>query len=98
MYTMQETLGVAYLVNAPKGFSTVYSAAKIFIDQSTQQKIRIFGHLDQNPGEKKMLLDELGPENLPHWLGGSAAHELEDCPPWQFSSRLQSHLERARNK
>lgn len=65
-----ERLGKFYLINAPWGFSTVFSVIKGWLDQVTVEKIHILGG-----GYQKELLAQVPAENLPKVFGGSC-----DCP------------------
>jgi hypothetical protein len=94
----QETMGTAYLVNAPVLFSAVWSVAKVFVDRSTEEKVGIVGQLDKNTKQKQIALDEIGAEIVPQWLGGGATHTFHDCPPWHLEGPLKAHLERGRRR
>ncbi|KAH6682893.1 CRAL-TRIO domain-containing protein [Halenospora varia] len=65
-----ERLGKLYLINAPWGFSTVFSVVKGWLDPVTVEKIHVLGS-----GYQKELLDQVPAENLPKIFGGSC-----DCP------------------
>ena len=77
-----ERLGKLYLVNAPWGFSTVFSVVKGFLDPVTVQKIHVLGS-----GYHKELLDHVPAENLPKLLGGTCecpgGCALADLGPWR---------------
>ncbi|KAA8646094.1 hypothetical protein EYZ11_003743 [Aspergillus tanneri] len=77
-----ERLGKLYLINAPWGFSSVFSVVKGFLDPVTVDKIHVLG-----TGYKKELLDQVPAENLPVEFGGtcecSGGCELSDMGPWQ---------------
>lgn len=77
-----ERLGKLYLINAPWGFSGVWSVVKSFLDPVTVQKIHILGGSYQ--GE---LLAQVPAENLPKQFGGTCecdgGCELSDDGPWQ---------------
>ncbi len=77
-----ERLGRLYLINAPWGFSTVFSVVKGFLDPVTVEKIHVLGG-----GYQTELLKQIPKENLPKLFGGEC-----DCPggcawsdlgPWQ---------------
>lgn len=77
-----ERLGKLYIINAPWGFSTVFSVIKRFLDPVTVSKINVLGS-----GYQHELLAQVPKENLPKTFGGSC-----DCPggcmfsdagPWQ---------------
>jgi hypothetical protein len=77
-----ERLGKLYVINAPWGFSTVFSVVKRFLDPVTVNKIHILGS-----GYEKELLAQVPAENLPKQFGGSCECEggcqLSDAGPWQ---------------
>lgn len=60
-----ERLGKLYLINAPWGFSGVFSVIKRFLDPVTVAKIHILGG-----GYQKELLEQIPKENLPSEFGG----------------------------
>jgi hypothetical protein len=76
-----ERLGKLYLVNAPWGFSTVFSVVKGWLDPITVEKIHVLGS-----GYQKELLAQVPAENLPKILGGTCnckgGCELSDEGPW----------------
>lgn len=76
-----ERLGRLYVVNAPWGFSGVWSMVKGWLDPVTVQKIHILGS-----GYQKELLEQVPAENLPKSLGGTCecpgGCELSDAGPW----------------
>jgi hypothetical protein len=65
-----ERLGKLYVINAPWGFSAIFSVVKGFLDPVTVSKIHILGGNYQ-----KELLAQIPKENLPQVLGGEC-----DCP------------------
>lgn len=65
-----ERLGRLYLINAPWGFSTVFSVVKGWLDPITVEKIHVLG-----AGYQKDLLSQVPAENLPIIFGGTC-----DCP------------------
>jgi hypothetical protein len=77
-----ERLGKLYIINAPWGFSSVFSVVKRFLDPVTVAKIHILGtnYLTE-------LLGQVPVENLPSSLGGECNCEgecaLSDMGPWQ---------------
>ncbi|KAI9872474.1 MAG: cytosolic factor, phosphatidylinositol/phosphatidylcholine transfer protein [Pleopsidium flavum] len=77
-----ERLGKLYLINAPWGFSSVFSVVKGFLDPVTVQKIHVLGS-----GYQHELLSQVPAENLPKQFGGSCACpggcQLSDMGPWQ---------------
>jgi CRAL/TRIO domain len=77
-----ERLGKLYLINAPWGFSTVFSVVKSFLDPVTVQKIHVLGS-----GYQAELLSQVPMENLPKQFGGTCecdgGCELGDQGPWQ---------------
>lgn len=76
-----ERLGRLYLINAPWGFSTVFSVVKGWLDPITVEKIHVLGGNYQ-----KELLAQVPAENLPTILGGTCNCEggcaLSDQGPW----------------
>ena len=77
-----ERLGRLYLINAPWGFSSVFSVVKGFLDPVTVQKIHVLGS-----GYQSELLTQVPKENLPKLFGGTCECEgscaLSDAGPWQ---------------
>jgi hypothetical protein len=77
-----ERLGKLYIINAPWGFSSVFSVVKGFLDPVTVNKIHVLGS-----GYQKELLAQVPAENLPAEFGGSCkcegGCELSDEGPWQ---------------
>lgn len=76
-----ETMGKFYIINAPWGFSTVWSVVKGWLDPVTAAKIEILGS-----GYKPKLLENIAEENLPPELQGtckcSPSCTLSDAGPW----------------
>ena len=76
-----ERLGKLYLINAPWGFSSVFSVIKGFLDPVTVQKIHVLG-----TGYQTELLGQIPKENLPKHFGGTCECEgscaLSDQGPW----------------
>lgn len=77
-----ERLGKMYLINAPWGFSSVFSVVKGFLDPVTVAKIHILGS-----GYQKELFEQVPKENLPKIFGGTCdcpgGCQLSDAGPWQ---------------
>ncbi|KAK4692842.1 hypothetical protein P7C71_g4436, partial [Lecanoromycetidae sp. Uapishka_2] len=77
-----ERLGKLYLINAPWGFSSVFSVIKGFLDPVTVQKIHVLGS-----GYQSELLGQVNKENLPKIFGGTCDCKggcaLSDEGPWQ---------------
>ena len=65
-----ERLGKLYIINAPWGFSTIFSFIKKWLDPVTVNKIHVLGG-----GYKSELLAQVDPENLPKQFGGAC-----ECP------------------
>jgi len=65
-----ERLGKLYIINAPWGFSGVFSVIKRFLDPVTVAKIHVLGS-----GYQKELLSQVPKENLPMDFGGTC-----ECP------------------
>lgn len=85
-----ERLGKMYLINAPWGFSTVFSVVKRFLDPVTVAKIHVLGS-----GYQKELLSQVPKENLPTEFGGECKCEggcqLSDQGPCEsYQHRLSS--------
>ena len=76
-----ERLGRLYLINAPWGFSGVWSIVKGWLDPVTVQKIHILGS-----GYQKELLEQVPAENLPKMFGGTCDCDggcaFSDAGPW----------------
>lgn len=77
-----ERLGKLYIINAPWGFSSVFSIIKGFLDPVTVQKIHVLGS-----GYQSELLKQIPKENLPEIVGGSChcpgGCALSDLGPWK---------------
>lgn len=77
-----ERLGKLYLINAPWGFSSVFSVVKGFLDPVTVSKIHVLG-----TGYQKELLSQIPKENIPKIFGGTCDCEggcgFSDAGPWQ---------------
>lgn len=82
-----ERLGKLYIINAPWGFSTVWSVVKGWLDPVTVKKINILGGSYQ-----KELLKQIPAENLPEAYGGSCACEggchKSNAGPWKVEEEL----------
>lgn len=76
-----ERLGKMYIINAPWGFSGVFSMVKKFLDPVTSAKIHVLGS-----GYQAELLAQVPAENLPTAFGGKCSCEkgcqLSDAGPW----------------
>lgn len=77
-----ERLGKLYLINAPWGFSSVFSVVKSFLDPVTVNKIHVLG-----AGYHQQLLEQVPIENLPAEFGGlcecEGGCEFSDMGPWK---------------
>ncbi|KAI5298169.1 cytosolic factor, phosphatidylinositol/phosphatidylcholine transfer protein, partial [Ascosphaera atra] len=77
-----ERLGKLYVINAPMGFSSVWSMIKGWLDPVTVEKIHILGS-----GYKTQLLQQVPAENLPVEFGGTCkcpgGCQLSDVGPWK---------------
>jgi hypothetical protein len=77
-----ERLGKLYMINAPWGFSTVWSVVKGWLDPVTVKKINILGS-----GYQKELLAQVPAENLPEEFGGTCkcpdGCQRSDAGPWK---------------
>lgn len=61
-----EMLKKAYVINAPKIYPIIYNMVKPFLSEETAKKIHVFG----KDNWKKVLLQDIPPEELPlHWGG-----------------------------
>ncbi|KAG6055026.1 hypothetical protein E4U17_003289 [Claviceps sp. LM77 group G4] len=76
-----ERLGKLFLINAPWGFSTVWSVVKGWLDPVTVKKIHILGS-----GYKSELLKHVDADSLPVEFGGTCkcqgGCENSDAGPW----------------
>ena len=76
-----ETMGRFFIVNAPWGFSTVWSLIKPWLDPATVAKIDILGS-----GYKDKLLAQIPADSLPKEFGGTCqcagGCSLSDAGPW----------------
>lgn len=79
-----ERLGKLYLINAPWGFSGVFSVIKRFLDPVTVAKIHVLGS-----GYQKELLAQIPKESLPKDFGGDCqckgGCQFSDEGPCTFS-------------
>ena len=77
-----ERLGKLYIINAPWGFSSVFSYVKGFLDPVTVSKIHVLGS-----GYQSELLAQVPKENLPEQYGGSCncggGCMFSDAGPWK---------------
>ena len=77
-----ERLGHLYIINAPWGFSGVWSMIKGWLDPVTVQKIHILGS-----GYQAELLKQVPAEHLPKAFGGLCSCEggcdFSDAGPWK---------------
>lgn len=77
-----ERMGKFYIINAPWGFSAVFSVIKRFLDPATAEKIHVL-----NSSYKKDLLKQIPEYNLPQELGGKAESDgpiyLSNDGPWK---------------
>lgn len=84
-----ERMGKFYMVNAPWGFSSVFSVVKSFLDPVTVAKIHILGS-----GYQTELHKQVPKENLPKVLGGTCECEggcaFSDKGPWCEPQYLES--------
>ena len=60
-----ESMGAAYIINAPMLFSMLWAIVKGFLNERTRSKVRIFGS-----SYRDFLREKIDPENLPKFLGG----------------------------
>ncbi|EMC99951.1 hypothetical protein BAUCODRAFT_30373 [Baudoinia panamericana UAMH 10762] len=77
-----ERLGKLYIINAPWGFSGIFSVVKRFLDPVTVAKIHVLGS-----NYKSELLSQVPEENLPAEFGGKChckgGCQLSDEGPWK---------------
>lgn len=77
-----ERLGKLFIINAPWGFSSVFSMISSFLDPVTVDKIKVLGS-----GYQTELLAQVPAENLPKIFGGTCECEggcgFSDAGPWQ---------------
>lgn len=79
-----ETMGMTFIINAPWLFDTIWSFVKIWMDEVTVSKIKIF-----KAGKDHMapLFSLVDPANVPYSLGGacqcSGGCENSDAGPWK---------------
>jgi hypothetical protein len=79
-----ECIGKFYIINAPWGFSTIWSIVKQWLDEATVVKVDIV-----SSGEiKKKLLSQIPAENLPAEFGGACrcigGCSLSNAGPWNL--------------
>lgn len=80
-----ERMGKLYLINAPWGFSSVFSFVKKFLDPVTVAKIHILGS-----GYEKELQSQVPKENLPKHLGGTCNCPGVACSATWVRGRMRS--------
>ncbi|KZV73596.1 hypothetical protein PENSPDRAFT_648746 [Peniophora sp. CONT] len=84
-----EVMGKFYIINAPWGFSTVWSAIKGWLDPVTVAKIDVCGS-----DFKTVLSAQIPAENLPKEYGGTCACEgscsLSDAGPWNVGHQHET--------
>jgi hypothetical protein len=64
-----EILGQLWILNAPWVFKTLWSFIKVFLSETTLDKVKICG-----AGYEKELHEAISPENLPECYGGTVAN------------------------
>merc|ERR1712032_127835 len=67
-----EKLDIAYVVNAPRVFSTVFKLISPFLAADTKAKVRVFGKGDDHLRGPGGMLEVVDVEQIPAWLGGSS--------------------------
>jgi len=81
-----ETMGKFYIVGAPYLFGTVWAVVKRWLDEVTVAKIAVLS--GDVKDWKGALLEQIPPENLPHYLGGvcdcgdKGGCSMSDAGPW----------------
>ena len=87
-----ERLGKLYVINAPWGFSTVFSVVKGFLDPVTVNKIHVLGATYE-----RELLEQVPAENLPTEFGGTCECEegcmFSDMGPWHEAEWVNPGME-----
>lgn len=82
-----ECMGKFYIINAPWGFSAVWSLIKPWLDEVTVSKIEILGSSYQ-----QKLLQDIRAEDLPADLGGkcrcAGGCSLSDAGPWNPNEKI----------
>lgn len=78
-----ETMGMTFIINAPWLFDTIWNVVKIWMDEVTVNKIRIF---KAGKDFSKDLFEFVEPANVPFSLGGACQCEgscqNSDAGPW----------------
>ena len=62
-----------YIVNAPWYFSGIWAFFKIFLDQKTKDKIKIFGK-----DFYEILKEDIEEENIPEFIGGKCKFPISE--------------------
>jgi hypothetical protein len=79
-----ETMGMTFIINAPWVFDTVWSIVKMWLDEVTVNKIKIFKSGKDYAGALFQLVD---PTSVPFTLGGTCkcegGCENSDLGPWK---------------
>ncbi|KAH6570914.1 hypothetical protein BASA50_001255 [Batrachochytrium salamandrivorans] len=80
-----ETLGRMFIINAPTLFTTIWAIIRTMLDENTVSKISVIGS-----GYQKALLEDIDPENLPEFFGGTCkcpgGCDHSDIGPWNDGS------------
>ncbi|GAA5925011.1 phosphatidylinositol/phosphatidylcholine transfer protein SEC14 [Sporobolomyces koalae] len=83
-----ESMGKFYVINAPFGFSTVWSLVKGWLDPATVAKIHILGSSYQSE-----LLRQCPSDSLPKFLGGTCdcpeGCSMSDAGPWKGRTKAE---------
>jgi hypothetical protein len=78
-----ETMGMTFIINVPWIFDTVWGFVKMWMDEVTVNKIKIFKN---GKDYTATLFEYIDPANLPFALGGACkcegGCENSDCGPW----------------
>jgi len=78
-----ETMGMTFIVNAPWLFDTIWNIVKIWMDEVTVNKIKIY---KAGKDYKQDLFQYVDPANLPFSLGGACncpnGCQNSDAGPW----------------
>ncbi|KAI1789591.1 CRAL/TRIO domain-containing protein [Ganoderma leucocontextum] len=88
-----ETVARLAIVNAPRGFATIWNVMKPWIAKETAQKVTIMGADYQHK-----LLEIIDPESLPAYLGGQCICDgpggcmKSSAGPWMYNRRRRRDL------
>ena len=72
-----ESMSQTWIINSPMIFSVLWSFMKVWLDEKTKNKIKIYGS-----GFKKDLQKVIDADNLPDFLGGNVKNHPQNRLPW----------------